>query len=356
MFKYSKITNPTFVVDCRKVRRNIEKMLYGLPQECEFRPHFKTHNNSITAQIFKEYNVRKITVSSVEMGMYFKKLGFRDITVAFPVNIREHKNLNRLSKNIQLALCFANFEAIKQVSGFNHVEADAWIEINTGHNRSGISADDIEQISKMIDVINNSKNLRFKGFLSHAGETYWATSKNEIISISQKARKKLLELKKIFSAYSPLISIGDTPSCVLNRDFSDIDEIRPGNFVYFDLFMLYKEVCKESDIAATVFCPIVDIRKERNELIIHGGSVHFGTEYLYLNGKKVYGKIIHHISNNNSKKIEGYLVSLSQEHGKVSVENFLNGDFRVGDILEIIPVHSCLTANYMKSKTYHINY
>ena len=42
-----------------------------------------------------------------------------------------------------------------------------------------------------------------------------------------------------------------------------------------------------------------------------------------------------------------YLARLSQEHGilKVAQNQFKN--FNIGDLVEIIPVHSCLTANLM---------
>jgi len=42
------------------------------------------------------------------------------------------------------------------------------------------------------------------------------------------------------------------------------------------------------------------------------------------------------------------LISLSQEHGIVSVPKDIQKQFKVGDILYILPVHSCMTANLMK--------
>ncbi|MEJ5268446.1 MAG: alanine racemase [Bacteroidales bacterium] len=353
MFRYSKIKSPTFVVNTSQVINNIENMLQGLPENCVFRPHFKTHNNSVTAKIFKNFGIDKITVSSVEMALYFRQLGFRDITIAFPVNVREQRSLNRLAKNTILGLCFSNLESLHLVSKFKSINAKAWIEINTGQNRSGIDWDDCNSIEKMIEIISKSENLVFKGFLSHTGETYSCRDKNEIIDIAWQSFEKLRKLKARFSEYSPMLSIGDTPSCSVLRNFNEIDEIRPGNFVYYDLMMLQKQVCKLGDIAASVFCPVVDINEIRNEIVIHGGSVHFGKEFLDLGGQIIFGKAVSHISNNLKTGIDENLISLSQEHGIIKISSCNIKDFHVGDLVEIIPVHVCLVANYMKNSTLH---
>ena len=44
-----------------------------------------------------------------------------------------------------------------------------------------------------------------------------------------------------------------------------------------------------------------------------------------------------------------YLKSISQEHGIVSVPQPFITKYKIGDLLYILPVHSCMTANEMKS-------
>ncbi|NCB08503.1 MAG: alanine racemase, partial [Bacteroidia bacterium] len=44
-----------------------------------------------------------------------------------------------------------------------------------------------------------------------------------------------------------------------------------------------------------------------------------------------------------------YVASLSQEHGILKVEQSQFKNFQVGDLVEIIPVHSCLTANLARN-------
>ena len=63
-----------------------------------FRPHFKTHQSHLIGQWFREEGVTKITASSLSMAAYFAEDGWDDITVAFPVNIREMDTINELAR------------------------------------------------------------------------------------------------------------------------------------------------------------------------------------------------------------------------------------------------------------------
>jgi len=111
------------------------------------------------------------------------------------------------------------------------------IKIDVGYHRTGLSPTSTQQIDEILTVINASSTLSFKGFLTHAGHTYTCRTKEEILSIHHTSREIMTGLKaKYISRYpSLIISIGDTPSCSVADDFSGIDEIRPGNFVFYDL-------------------------------------------------------------------------------------------------------------------------
>lgn len=352
MFKYSKIKSPTFAINTEIVRANIKNMIDKLPSTCLFRPHFKTHDNKETAEIFREFGVKCITVSSVEMAKYFRLLGFKDITIAFPVNLREQRSLNKLSKNTKIGLTFSNVEAVKIIASMPLIKADAWIEIDTGYNRSGIAWDNYEQIENCIARITETSHLKFKGFLTHNGSTYSLKTKEDILRSSADSITKMKSLKEKYAAFKPKISVGDTPGCSLMTDFEGIDEVRPGNFVYYDYMQLKKDVCSPKDIAATVFCPVVDVNPERNEVVIHGGAIHFSKEFVKAGDNISYGKVIRHIGKLNTEA-DGNLISLSQEHGVILVESGEILNYQVGDLVEVIPVHSCLTANLMKGKTLH---
>ena len=67
-----------------------------------FRPHFKTHQSIEIGSWFRDEGVQKITVSSVDMAEYFASDGWNDITIAFPLNIRQLPQIQELAGRINL--------------------------------------------------------------------------------------------------------------------------------------------------------------------------------------------------------------------------------------------------------------
>ncbi len=346
----AEIIRPTLVIDKEVSLRNIERMAEKAKKyNLRFRPHFKSHQSAIIGDWFKLFQVDAITVSSVKMAEYFAQNGWKDITIAFPVNLREISHINRLAANIKLNVLVENREGATALAEKITHPLGVYIEIDTGHNRTGLNPSRTGLIDGLTQLLQMNAKLRFRGFLSHTGHTYSARSTNEIFSRHFDALLKLQSLKKRFRSKFPGIevSIGDTPSCTLCTNFNGVDEIRPGNFVFFDLIQQSLGVCQFDDIAVRMVCPVVAKHPSRNEVVIYGGAIHLSKEWLRnAAGKPVYGRIA--INTQDNKMLLGernYVARLSQEHGilRVSQKNF--SLINIGDLVEIIPVHSCLTAN-----------
>jgi D-serine deaminase-like pyridoxal phosphate-dependent protein len=142
--------------------------------------------------------------------------------------------------------------------------------------------------------------------------------------------------------------VGDTPGCSGAESFSGIDEITPGNFVFYDLFQASLGVCSEDDIAVAMACPVVGRYPERGEVVIHGGSVHFSRDQLDLAGRTIFGKLALEDGNGWRPDEEPvYLTGLSQEHGTLRLPPERLDRIHIGELLHVLPVHSCLTADAM---------
>jgi D-serine deaminase-like pyridoxal phosphate-dependent protein len=90
MDEYGRISAPTLVVDTAKVRTNVRRMAERARRNgAALRPHLKTHQSATIGRLFKEAGVRAGTVSSAGMAAYFADAGWDDLTIAFPVNLRE---------------------------------------------------------------------------------------------------------------------------------------------------------------------------------------------------------------------------------------------------------------------------
>jgi len=317
----------------------------------KFRPHFKTHQSAIVGSWYKEIGVSSITVSSVEMAKYFASNGWNDITIAFPLNVLEMDEINELSKKIRLNVLIDNIETLSALKEKVENRLGVYIKIDTGYKRAGIKSENIEEIECLVNEIEKFNNLIFHGFLTHSGHTYHSNSKKEIQNIFFETKNQMMALKKYFSKNGDVeISVGDTPSCSIIDDFSGIDEIRPGNFVFYDIMQKHLGSCGYEDIAVALACPVVAKYKSRNEVLIYGGGVHLSKEFILLpDGNKLFGEIVKFDKNSWKKPIENiYLSSLSQEHGIIKANTDFIDAIKIGDLIGVLPVHSCMTANLMK--------
>lgn len=346
------IKKPTLIVDLKKVERNIKRMTDKFKQNnVLFRPHFKTHQSHFIANMFRKEGVRKCTVSSVGMAQYFAEDGWDDITIAFPANVLEANEMNVLAQQIQLNILVDSVEKVRVLADKISAKIDLFIEIDTGYFRSGILIQEIKEIEHIIQEIESVPQFSCVGFLSHTGNTYTQKSPLEIISLFDLSRKKLLELKRHFLFDYPqlILSMGDTPAASLSIEFEGIDEIRPGNFVFYDSMQYLLGTCKLEDIAVVVYCPVVAKYPERNQVVVYAGGVHLSKEKTLWKGKEIFGFISIPNQNNFGQILENsYVESLSQEHGMVKIQTQELENINLGDLVAIYPVHSCMTVDLNK--------
>ncbi|OAN60768.1 hypothetical protein A8B79_09635 [Balneola sp. EhC07] len=341
------ITSPTLVLDRNKALENIKKMSSKVSKlGLKFRPHFKTHQSLEIGNWFKEFPIDGITVSSLKMAKYFASDGWESITVAFPFNILDIKEINALASKIDLRILVVDSESAIELDKNLTSDVSVYIEIDPNYGRSGIHLNDTEQIGNLILAVNNSEKLTLHGFYSHAGHSYKCRSSNDIARFSKPIIDSLSQIK---NKYDLPICFGDTPSCSVLKNFGAIDELSPGNFVFYDWIQTQIGSCDPKDIAIAMKCPVVAKYPSRNELLIHGGAVHFSKDHdLLESGEPYFGQVVPTLNKGWGKPIEEcYLKTVSQEHGIVKCSDEFFSDTEPGDLITILPIHSCLTADLM---------
>jgi D-serine deaminase-like pyridoxal phosphate-dependent protein len=347
------VNHPTLMIHCATVRENIRMMVEKAAKlGVKLRPHFKTHQSREIGDWFKAAGVDRITVSSIEMATYFADGGWTDITIAFPINPRAIKDINALAKRVQLGVLISDRTVLTGLSTQLEAQVNAWVEIDTGDGRSGVAWDKADEIAATVAAIHQCPNLKFAGLLGHAGYTYRSHGQADV----HKAHTRDIERLRAAAASLRtrisdkfLVSTGDTPGCSLGLDFEGADEIRPGNFVFYDIQQQQIGSCDFKQIAVAMAAPVVAVYPERSEVVLHAGGVHLakdvlpGTPY-----GSIYGRIALPTKSHWSAPVEGcYVRSISQEHGIAVLSPELMQQVRVGDLLAVLPVHSCMTADLM---------
>lgn len=350
----SQINRPTLLLDLSRVRNNLRKMVDKAHQTgVRLRPHFKTHQSVEIGNMARSMGIDAITVSSLKMAEFFNHNGWDDITVAFPVNLREITEINRLAKQARLQLILEDPYVAARLEAKLQEQVRVWIEVDLGDKRSGIWYEHQDKILELARYLRNeSDNLVLMGLLSHTGYAYGARSKAEILDIHLESTQRIKALKEMLEAAGLgeiAISMGDTPTSSVAEDFEHLDEIRPGNFFFYDLMQHQIGACEESDIAVLMVCPVVAVEPDKGQMIIHGGAVHFSKERLTgPDGNPYYGKLVPLLESGWGPSIDATITSLSQEHGVIKASPEILNQYLPGDLVGILPVHSCLTANLMR--------
>ncbi|MBU8870936.1 MAG: alanine racemase [Gemmatimonadales bacterium] len=364
------ITRPTVIVDEQRARNNIARMAAKARNaKVDFRPHFKTHQSAEIGRWFADESVTRITVSSLAMAEYFASAGWDDITLAFLLNPLEMPRLLELAHELQdrggsLGVTIDSVEAASVLAKSGESPLKVWIKIDTGYGRTGVAWNQTSQLVTISRKLGPQQSPT--GLLTHSGTTYGAESVVQIAAIHEKSVQRMNAARDAMTSNNAvgnlLLSIGDTPSCNVVDRFENVDEIRPGNFVFHDLMQLQIGSCSPGDLAVAVACPVVGIypgvgsgvHPDRTKIVIHGGAVHFSKESLKApDGNRFFGRL-GTISPSNPPTMKRILdqtpvVALSQEHGEIEIESGefsrLAGNLEIGDLVLIWPIHSCLTCD-----------
>lgn len=342
------VKRPALIIHEEIVRRNIGRMVKRAQKwNTVFRPHFKTHHSHEIGRWYREAGVTCITVSSVAMAHYFMEDDWNDITIAFPYNPLEWQEVNEIAEKISLNILIESREALDHAKKHLTSQLGYFIEIDTGSNRTGLTINELDLIRELSSATTDI--LICRGYLSHAGHTYTARSEEQILEIHKQSLTRVLEIRDNVDK-NLMISYGDTPSASVADDFSMIEEVRPGNLVYYDLAQAQIGSCRETDIGVALACPVVSLHPQKGKMVVYGGAVHLSKDRIAVNGHTIFGKVVRFYENGWEIIEELVVDRLSQEHGVIEGPAEKIKSFKIGEVIGILPVHSCLTADLMTAQ------
>lgn len=354
------ITQPTLLIDEAKCRRNIKMMADKAERhQVRLRPHFKTHQSASIGAWCLEAGIEAMTVSSLKMATYFAQHGWKDITIAFPFYASAIQGINQLAEKIDINIIVVNPESLAVLHEKLDYAVGVYIKIDVGTHRTGLLPEDDKQITQVIESLLRNPMIIFKGFLCHAGHTYQARGEEEIKKMHQEALQVMRKVRDTYQQKFDLhedpleISIGDTPGFSIAEDYEGVAEVRPGNCIFYDVMQTQIGSCDFDQIAVAMACPVVAKHADRHEVIIHGGAVHFSKDFIIDGqGEKSFGQLVNLREGSWGEPIPDlHMARLSQEHGVITTSAATFEALQVGDVIGVLPIHSCLTAHLMRSYT-----
>jgi D-serine deaminase-like pyridoxal phosphate-dependent protein len=335
----AELTTPAFLVDAARVRANCGRMRdKALASGVAFRPHVKTHKTIEIGRMQHGGTTGPITVSTLAEAEFFADAGFNDITYAVPIPPEKLARAAALARRIErLNILVDSERALRAIEASGQM-FDVYLKIDCGYHRAGVDPDDPDS-ARLALALRNSPSVHFQGFLTHAGHSYNAKNVDEVRRVAAAETEAVSRFRAIVGADDLVRSIGSTPTASVVDRFAECDEVRPGNYVFFDAFQATLGSCSLDDVAVSVLATVVGCYPERNNLVVDAGALAMSkdTGPDHIDPHFGYG-IVCDVDLN---PLPLRLIALSQEHGKIEGEVVR---YPVGAQLRIIPNHSCLTA------------
>jgi D-serine deaminase-like pyridoxal phosphate-dependent protein len=272
------LPTPSLILDRTRLERNIAR-LQGRARDLgvALRPHLKTAKSARVAELATG-GKGPITVSTLAEATYFARHGFHDITYAVPiVPAKLDRVAEIMAAGIDLKLITDNEVAAKAVAERGRalgVTFRVLIKIDTGLGRAGIAPDSAALLP--IAAALHGPGAELAGALAHAGHSYDAHSIEEIAAIAEAERAGVVTAAMRLREAGhpcPIVSVGSTPTALHAARLDGVTEMRPGNFVFFDLFQLGIESCAVDDIAVSVLASVTGHHRERNHILIDAGGL-----------------------------------------------------------------------------------
>jgi D-serine deaminase-like pyridoxal phosphate-dependent protein len=341
---------PSLLLDVERVRLNAERITeVAIRNGVRLRPHIKTHKCIEVARIQTAGHDGAITVSTLAEARAFSKHGFSDITYAVPIERGKFDEaIEILRSGVKLSLLTDDAETVRvldEAADKAGVKFDVFVKIDCGTHRVGVEPHTTEAI-EIPRMIADSMNLDFAGILTHAGHSYNVRSKGEILEVARHERDSMAELaSRLRDAGIEVrtVSIGSTPTISTVDHLDGVDEIRPGNYIFYDAFQATLGSCGFEDTALTVLAAVVHRDVTRRRIVVDAGAIALSKDRgaIGIDPACGYG----HVLDIEGRETGMRVTSLSQEHGEIEVSNSDTFDrFKVGDRVRILANHSCLTA------------
>lgn len=338
------LATPAFLVDRPTVLRNCTRMRdKARASGVGFRPHVKTHKCVEAGRMQHGGTTGPITVSTLAEAELFAEDGFRDITYAVPIAPAREK-LDRaasIAARIErLSVLIDSDAALRALEEFDFT-FDVFLKVDCGYHRAGVDPDSPDSV-RLALALARSERVRFQGLLTHAGHSYNARDAAEIRRIAGEESAVLTRFRALLASEGlgdAKRSVGSTPTASIVERFDECDEVRPGNYVFYDAFQATIGSCALEDCAVSVLTTVIGSYPERHAVIVDAGALALSKDVGPDQIDPHFGYGI--VCDLDLRPVPAArILALSQEHGKVAVQTHLP----VGTRLRIIPNHSCLAA------------
>jgi D-serine deaminase-like pyridoxal phosphate-dependent protein len=325
------IPTPALVLNYDLMERNIRTMAkFAKENHVNLRPHLKTAKLPIIAHlIIKAGGAKGIAVAKVGEAEIFAQCGFEDILIANQVIDSEHiKRLILLNKYC-LVRCAVDskqniLELSKQATRAN-IELEVLLEINLGLGRAGVEPG--KPALELANFIRETPGIKLVGLQGYEGHLTPMMNMEQKEAMTKDCMAMIIKTKDLLNQNGfdiNYVSTSGSGTYMYSAKCEGITEIQPGTYVFSDEH-LYR-VNPIFEPAVTVLTTV------QNQTGDKEFTLDAGTKAIAIGDGKPIVK--------NYPKINFRVIN--EEHTQIKA---IGANFDIGQKLELIPAHVCITVN-----------
>jgi D-threonine aldolase len=328
----TELDSPALVIFKEQVEQNIAHAVRMVGDVDRLRPHVKTNKSAEACGLMMAAGISKFKCATISEAEILGKCHAMDVLLAYqPVGPKVQRFVEVIDKYHGTAYsCLTDDEsaaaAMAAVFAENNLVIPVYIDLNIGHNRTGISPAKALDLYKYCAALKGIKPIGFQAYDGHIRDIDFdkktALCHEAIIAVEQ-LRGEVI--KAGFPA--PIIVAGGSPTFSVHAKRNDV-ECSPGTFIYWDKG--YLDLCPEQPFSpAAVLVTRVISLPDATKICLDLGHKSVAAE------------------NEINKRIyfpdATDLIPIGQSEEHLVLEAGLNHGFHVGDVLIGIPFHVCPT-------------
>lgn len=324
----NEVNTPALLIDLPTLEKNLLTMAaFFVDRDVKLRPHVKTYNATpLLAHMQLEAGAIGLTCAKLSEAEILVAAGIDDILIANQIvgrrKIEQLADLAAIS-NIMVAVdSWDNVRDLSEIASERGVTIRALVEVNIGHHRCGVGP--YQPALDLSRAVKEAPGLEYMGLMGYDGHCTLKVKESQRETLSREANTLLTNTRFFIEEAGlevPIVSASGTFTYRFASEIEGITEIQAGTYLLMDTAFREHGV-REFDCALCVLTTVISRS-------VYPGDIDLAVIDV---GRKSISPIlgIPEVKHPAGAK----LFSLSQEHGRVSLQGEASG-LKVGDKIEL---------------------
>lgn len=339
--KIDELYTPAILLDLAAMEHNLKKYADAANQHGkQIWPMLKTHKSLELAKAQADAGATGFLCGTLDEAEALCEAGYGKLMYAYPVATDVSiQRVIALAKKIDFIVRLDTIEAataLDSAATAAGISVSYTIIVDSGLHRFGV---ELNHLAAFAEEMKQFKNLVFRGISTHPGHVYGASCAADIakyVADECDTAKTAVELLKTVGLVPEIVSSGSTPTFFGSLPSESINIYHPGNYIFNDAIQLSTSTAEPEECALSILASVISHPSE--ELFIcDAGAKCLGLDQGAHGNSSITGFGV--VKGHPELTVDG----LSEEVGKLHVHGATT--LKVGDKIEIIPNHSCSSAN-----------